>query len=176
MKRFWVSWLQDTDDFRPLTAPPNRSVIGWWRSGESDDFHVLCAVVDARNESEARDAILKDWPEALEQCDWRFFDARPLGWRPNDRFPLEGWMLERFGEATTEQQTFAGLIQVHWQKIGDCSKTEMVAQGGDFKTPEEMHEWIREVVDRRKDECPEGWEPMVCESSSDYFVRAMAST
>lgn len=57
---------------------------------------MLCAVVDARHEADARDAILKEWPEALEQCDWRFFDRRPLDWRPNDRFPIDGWMSERF--------------------------------------------------------------------------------
>ena len=77
--------------------------------------------------------------------------------------------------STTESpKTFAadGLIQVHWQKIGDCDQTQMVAQGGDFKTAEEMQEWIREVVERRKSECPEGWQPMVCDSTSEYFVRS----
>jgi hypothetical protein len=75
---------------------------------------------------------------------------------------------------TDEPRTFAadGLIQVHWQNIDDASKTEMVAQGGEFNTAEEMHEWIREVVDRRKEECPEGWRPMVCDSTSDFFVWA----
>ncbi len=65
-----------------------------------------------------------------------------------------------------------GLIQVHWQKIDETNKTELVAQGGDFKTPQEMQEWIREVVERRKSECPEGWQPMVCDSTSEYFVWA----
>ena len=64
------------------------------------------------------------------------------------------------------------LIQVHWQKLNEPSKTEMVAQGGEFETAEEMHEWIREVVERRKDECPDGWIPMVCDSTSDHFVWA----
>jgi hypothetical protein len=78
---------------------------------------------------------------------------------------------------TDEPRTFAedGLIQVHWQKIDDASKTEMVAQGGEFKTAEEMHEWIREVVERRKSECPEGWQLMVCDSTSEYFVWAAPS-
>jgi hypothetical protein len=75
---------------------------------------------------------------------------------------------------TNQPKTFAadGLIQLHWQKIDDPSKTEWVAQGGDFATPEEMQNWIREVVDRRKEECPEGWHPMICDSTSDYFVWA----
>lgn len=67
------------------------------------------------------------------------------------------------------------LIQIHWQSISDSNQTEMVAQGGDFKTSDEMQEWIREVVQRRKDECPDGWQPMVCDSTSDYFVWAAPS-
>lgn len=87
MKRFWISWLQDTEDFHPITSPPNPSIVGWWRSSESDDFHVLCAVVDARNADEARDAILQEWPLAMEQAGWSHFDNKPLDWLPHNSFP-----------------------------------------------------------------------------------------
>ena len=78
---------------------------------------------------------------------------------------------------TDKPKTFAvdGLIQVHWQKIDEPNQTQMVGQGGDFKTAEDMHEWIRELVDRRKEECPDGWQPMVCDSTSGFFMWAAPS-
>ncbi len=72
---------------------------------------------------------------------------------------------------TIEAFAADGLIQLHWQDPNDLSKTLMVAQGdsSDFETSEEAHEWIREVIERRKDDCPEGWRPMICDSTSKHF-------
>lgn len=92
MKRFWISWIQPGDDFRPLTFPPNESVCGWWRSGEIGEMSTLCAVVDAESENAAEDAILKDWPEVFE---WRFCEPKSVGWVPGDRFPPSDWMVAR---------------------------------------------------------------------------------
>ena len=62
------------------------------------------------------------------------------------------------------------LIQVHWQNLDNCNETQMVAQGGDFTTVTEAREWVKEVVSNN--ECPEGWKPLVVDSTSEYFVWA----
>lgn len=31
--RWWLSWVQTTEDVRPLTDPPNENILGWWCSG-----------------------------------------------------------------------------------------------------------------------------------------------
>jgi mevalonate kinase len=94
MKKYWISWYQPGDDYRPLSFPPNDKIVGWWATGYSaNDMTTLVAFVCADNDSEAAEAILKDWPEAT-QNDWRFFEERDdiqLG----DRFKLSEWMLER---------------------------------------------------------------------------------
>jgi len=71
-------------------------------------------------------------------------------------------------------KTFAadGLIQLHWQNCSDRNETVMVAQGGGFETVGYMQEWIQEVLSRRGIECTEGWQPMICDSTSKYFVRS----
>ena len=76
-------------------------------------------------------------------------------------------------QVTKDDATF--LIQVHWQNVADCRQTEFVAQGGGFADAAAMYAWIKEVVQRRHSECPEGWQPMVCDSTSDYFVWAAKS-
>ena len=104
-KRFWISWVQPGDDYRPLTYPPNTGILGWWCSGYSGEGSTICAVVEAPNSSDAKAAILKDWPEALELDDWRFVEERAKDWRPNDRFPLSEWMEPRFNESENARQT-----------------------------------------------------------------------
>ena len=91
---YWVSWFQPTDDHRPLTYPPGRSILGWWCSGTRghDDVAILCAMVVAPNEKGAIEVVQKDWPEAEE---WRFIEQKDtveLG----DRFPVKDWMGPRF--------------------------------------------------------------------------------
>lgn len=98
MNNYWISWYQPTEDYRPLTYPPNKSVIGWWCSGyrDLDDAATLCAWVRAENEEEAIKTILKDWPEAEE---WRFNEKRGDDWEgPGDRFTLPDWAKERVKE------------------------------------------------------------------------------
>jgi hypothetical protein len=101
MKRYWVSWTQRTEDFRPLSYPPNESILGWWCSGSDGDGNaVLCAVVAAAEDSDVCSAIFKDWPEAKDEImnnNWRIFCEKKVDWKPGDRFPInKTWMAERF--------------------------------------------------------------------------------
>jgi hypothetical protein len=98
MSLFWLSWEQPTEDYRPLTYPPNEQILGWWCSGSGgldDDYFTICAYVEAEGDAEARAAVLKDWPEAFDRdSDWRIFQVREK-YQPSDRFPPEDWMLPR---------------------------------------------------------------------------------
>lgn len=92
---YWISFIQPTEDYRPMTHPPNEQILGWWCSGyDSDDNPVLCALVRASSDLAAKLAIAKDWPEAMG---WRFCNEKPDGWLPGDRFPLADWMQARIG-------------------------------------------------------------------------------
>lgn len=93
-KRWWLSWYQQTLDPRPLTCPPNKAVLGWWRTGQraSDEAWTLCALVLADGEDRAKAAVVSDWPEAAE---WRFCDPHDANWSPGDRFPASAWMRAR---------------------------------------------------------------------------------
>jgi hypothetical protein len=97
--RFWVSWVEENADHRPLMYPPNSAVAGWWCSGRSaDDLAVICAVVDADDERAAELAVLTDWPLAGGQHvrDWRFFESKENDFKPSeDRFPPSEWMARR---------------------------------------------------------------------------------
>lgn len=89
---FWISWEQPTEDYRPLTYPPNPAILGWWCSGSGEGYFTLCAYVEAENEAAAEEAVLKDWPE-IEH--WRFCQGRDH-YEPSDRFPVDdGWAAER---------------------------------------------------------------------------------
>jgi hypothetical protein len=108
MARFWLSWHQPTNDSRPLTYPPNQSVLGWWESGLSYEVNddgdevvmpVLCAIVDAIDEQGAKASVLIDWPEAEG---WRFVVPLRGEWSLSDRFPLADWMIERLGGVNDE--------------------------------------------------------------------------
>lgn len=72
---------------------------------------------------------------------------------------------------TSEVKSFAedGVIQLHWQKIDEPSKTQMVAQGGEFQTCEELQSWLQSMLSEKKKECPDGWQPVICDSNSDLF-------
>ena len=88
MKRYWISWYQPTEDYRPLKWPLPKEILGWWCSGLrcSDDASTLVAWVEAESNESAEKLIKKYWPEAKE---WRFNDEVELDWKPNDRFPVE---------------------------------------------------------------------------------------
>lgn len=105
--RYWVSWIQPTEDCRPLGYPPNDQVLGWWCSGyDGCGNAVLCACV--RGEGATLDdqmrhvtsAIETEWPEATSSEEnengWRFFEKREADFQPSDRFPLSDWMEDRF--------------------------------------------------------------------------------
>lgn len=88
LKRFWISWYQPTEDYRPIYPKGDKEPLGhlYWCTGErADGASTMCAVVDAKDESEAKLTIKKYWPEANE---WRFCEERPYNWLPgSDRFP-----------------------------------------------------------------------------------------
>jgi len=88
--RFWVSWVQRTDDYRPLGYPP-KGLLGWWCSGyDCDDNATLCALLDADTEDAAKAAIAKEWPET-EGIEWRFWNVVADDYFPGNRFPLPDW-------------------------------------------------------------------------------------
>lgn len=104
MKRFWVSWIQLTKDYRPLTDPPTEEVCGWWVSGyNADDLPILCAVIDAGSENAATAVVYKNWQSepayVREVGAFRFCSEKELNWTPGDRFPItEDWQRERLNK------------------------------------------------------------------------------
>ncbi len=94
--RFWLGWEEKSQDYRPLTDPPNGAILGWWKSGEAGDgsHSTLCAWIDAENESAAKQAVILDWPGSPV---WRFCNMPLAGFVPGDRFPLSDWMKKRAG-------------------------------------------------------------------------------
>lgn len=91
MKLFWLSWYQPTEDYRPLTSPPNPQILGWWCSGHAAQGATICAYVEAEDDKSARDAVKRDWPEAEE---WRFIEERN-SYQTSDRFVPAEWAAER---------------------------------------------------------------------------------
>lgn len=90
MRRFWISWWQVTEDWRPVYNPkkePEPLKHMYWSSGErcSDGAASMCAVVDAKNEADAKRTIRRYWPEAKE---WRFCEEKSNEWLPGNRFPV----------------------------------------------------------------------------------------
>jgi hypothetical protein len=92
-----MSWYCFDEDHRPLTYPPNESILGWWCSGYGrkggKECSTICGMVEAKTENEAWDAVLKDWP-GIEH---RFCEEQsPNECKLSDRFPLSDWMIPRF--------------------------------------------------------------------------------
>lgn len=101
MKRFWISWIQNSEDFRPLSDPPSENVLGWWCSGyDADDSAVLCAAVLAIDEDAARAVITANWESKPgEVGEWRFCEERASDWTPGNRFPITtDWAKKRFAQ------------------------------------------------------------------------------
>ncbi len=93
---FWLSWHQAIEHVQPQADPPTAPVLGWWNanSGFSEKTATLCAAVLATDEIGAKLHITANWPEARL---WRFCEAKPLDWRPSDRFPIiADWARDRF--------------------------------------------------------------------------------
>lgn len=97
-KLYWCSWVQPTEDFRPIYFPPTENVLAWWRSGEAMDgqSHTLCAWVQALNIDDLVKQVQQNWPEIVESSQFRFFDLHKK-YKPSSRFPTDQyeWMNER---------------------------------------------------------------------------------
>jgi len=93
--RYWLSWYEISEDHRPLTFPPGEAILGWWCSGYDDNASILCAVVEAKSEDAAWEAVAKDWPGPTRK---RFCEAKDADWKPGDRFPPSEWMVDRFAK------------------------------------------------------------------------------
>ena len=61
------------------------------------------------------------------------------------------------------------LIQFHWQNPKVPNETEFVAQG-EFDNPESVNVWARELIERRGNEKPDGWVPMLCDRHAPEFA------
>lgn len=63
------------------------------------------------------------------------------------------------------------LYQLHWQNPKELSQTIMVMQG-EANSPDECDKLRKAFADKlreRRDECPEGWQPFVCDETSNHF-------
>lgn len=89
--RFWISWYQAAEDYRPVIWPLPPSIPAYWCTGrDSDGDATLCAIVDAPSERHAYDAIRAAWKGGIRE--WRGCEARTNDWRPpSDRFPWPKW-------------------------------------------------------------------------------------
>jgi len=92
-KRWWMSWIVEEEDHRPLTFPPNVAVLGWWCTGyDASGSSILCGLIQAETVEAARDAVLVDWPGIT----WRFEHEKDSEYVvTSDRFPLSDWMKQR---------------------------------------------------------------------------------
>jgi hypothetical protein len=117
-KRFWISWVQDTDDYRPVSYPPNKAVLGWWWSGTTPNGYSLCAVVEANSLEDAVSKVLIDWPE-ISGDNLRFCDQRGSSYVPSDRFVMEDWMKERFNiPKSLDSSRSRDTIPSGWRVLG----------------------------------------------------------
>jgi hypothetical protein len=65
----------------------------------------------------------------------------------------------------------SALYQLHWQNRSNIQETEFVGQF-EAATVEEARDRLNDLIERRRNECPEGWGPLVCNQDSGYFVLA----
>lgn len=60
------------------------------------------------------------------------------------------------------------LVQLHWQNRANLRETIMVSQS-DVASNDDVRTWLNDVMDRRREEMPDGWIPMVCTEHSRHF-------
>jgi hypothetical protein len=60
------------------------------------------------------------------------------------------------------------LWQLHWQKMSDQKLTKFIAQG-DFDSADDVGEWARKIIEKRKKEIPDGWGPLLCDDKAPMF-------
>lgn len=65
------------------------------------------------------------------------------------------------------------LIQLHWQNRKNLKETVFVAQ---FELVDRVLDKVDEVIQQRKDECPVGWQTLVCTENAPMFERAVKET
>jgi len=91
MKRYWVSFQLDGDMAGFEYHGP------WWISGwggQNTDEPCVCLAICARNESQAKRAVLDSFDELPKIREWRFVNERPGDWVPFcDRFSRREWMV-----------------------------------------------------------------------------------
>lgn len=89
MKRYWCSWYETSQDYRPIKV---EGAPKWWCSGETCEEPpraTLCAVVDAEGEADAFSLLDKFWPGATS-AERRFCEERAADWMPDHtRFPVK---------------------------------------------------------------------------------------
>jgi hypothetical protein len=66
------------------------------------------------------------------------------------------------------------IYQLHWQNVANPKETIFIAQSG-WPASDALASF-REIIDRRKDECPKGWTAMVCNEDDEHFVMAARTT
>ena len=102
MKRWWLSFWFNGEDYRPLMWPPPKGMLGFWSSGERERLnegekeyhneHSLCMLVEAETEEQVKKIVEEGWPESTT-AEWRF--CHETEGLPGDRFPLADWSKER---------------------------------------------------------------------------------
>lgn len=88
MKRYWISWFQPGEDYRPTIYPPGDKILGYWASGYGVQGTSMCLLGQAENDSDLMEQVHSAWPETVTVV-WRFFEEKPENWEPGDRFPLQ---------------------------------------------------------------------------------------
>lgn len=92
---YWFSWVEKSEDHRPINYPPNENILGWWCSGyDCEDNATLCAMVKAKDEDDVLNYIELDWPGSKD-AEIRFCE-QTSNLDLSDRFPKSDWMIERF--------------------------------------------------------------------------------
>jgi hypothetical protein len=86
--RFWVSWVQPTDDYRPVKHPLPAHLHYWCSGFDASGMPILCAMIDATTRINAEDQLMDYWPE-VAGIEWRVFEEKESDWTPGDRFPME---------------------------------------------------------------------------------------
>lgn len=94
--RFWLSWYEKSEDYRPLNDPPNERILGWWNTGFSPGYTTIVALVEAYTEEAAWAAVEGDWPGASKEI--RFCEDKGRDYVvTSDRYPLKDWEKQRMG-------------------------------------------------------------------------------
>lgn len=68
--RYWIRWVDPSEDYRPLTYPPRTEILGWWCTGyDGNGNAVICAAVEAADDNAAFSALRSEVPLANRLLD-----------------------------------------------------------------------------------------------------------